>query len=134
MAIDLDLSQDRVRCVVTIHGGKIEGEAVGIPRFRPSTDRPWRSFWKPIHLRRPPIRGNLHFSRMMTMLPLIYRMQRQGVTVEIFRIDITPDGGIRLSAIGWVGDHPSSQEQIRFFLIRRGKGSETETSRRSIEE
>lgn len=71
---------------------------------------------------------------MMTMLPLIYRMQRQGVTVEIFRIDITPDGGIRLSAIGWVGDHPSSQEQIRFFLIRRGKGSETETSRRSIEE
>ena len=95
-SVFLDASgEDCLKGKVILHGGRIDGECPAgslhdAVRW-PSRDHPIRVHWKPIHLRHPPRSTASHFSRIINMLPLIYRLQKNGL--EMHLVDIVRSNG-----------------------------------------
>lgn len=90
--VDIDVlsDPDYLKGQVVLHGGRIDGKCsvrvLDDVEGWPTRDQPIRILWKPISLRHPPRTTGAQFSRIIQMLPTIYRLQVQGLEIHIIRV------------------------------------------------
>jgi hypothetical protein len=88
--IDASSDEDYLKGKVILHGGRIDGEcplsSLDDVKQWPTRDRPLRVLWKPIFLRQPPRSTGAQFSRIIQMLPVIYRLQVHGLEMNVIGV------------------------------------------------